>query len=239
MLVTTKAIVISAIKFSEADLIVKCFTESDGLKTYLCRNILKSKKSKLKASLFQPLNQLELVANHKNKGAMEYIREAKVASAYQTFHSNIYKSSIVIFLSEILRNTIKEEEQNIELFKFLENRFNWLEAHDSVSNFHIYFLVDYTRFLGFYPNRPKNELSFFNLQEGIFQEEKSGQYCVSGENVDILKQILGTKFDDQQLLKLTHSKRNDFLNLVLLYYDLHLQNLKKPKSLSVLNELFS
>ena len=34
MLVKTKAIVISALKFQEKSLIVKCFTQSDGLKSY-------------------------------------------------------------------------------------------------------------------------------------------------------------------------------------------------------------
>ncbi len=77
MLITTKGIVFSAIKYGEADLIVKCFTQKHGVKTFLLRGILKSKKGKLKASLFQPLTQLEMVASHKDKGTLEYIKEAK------------------------------------------------------------------------------------------------------------------------------------------------------------------
>ena len=73
MVVATKAIVFSAIKYSEADLIVSCFTETSGMKSYLLRNILKSKKGKLKASFFQPLTQLEIIADHKNKGTLEYL----------------------------------------------------------------------------------------------------------------------------------------------------------------------
>ena len=82
MLVTTKAIVISAIKYGEADLIVKLFTESSGLKSYLLRGILKSKRGKFRASQFQPLTLLEVVAKHKDKGTLETLRDAKILATY-------------------------------------------------------------------------------------------------------------------------------------------------------------
>ena len=40
MLAKTEAIVLTSIKYGEADLIVKCFTQSSGLKSYLLRNDL-------------------------------------------------------------------------------------------------------------------------------------------------------------------------------------------------------
>ena len=65
MQVTTKAIVFSAIKYGDTSLIVKAFTASDGIKSYLLRGVLTSKKGKLKTAYFQPLTQLEIVANHR------------------------------------------------------------------------------------------------------------------------------------------------------------------------------
>ncbi|MDX1782636.1 MAG: recombination protein O N-terminal domain-containing protein, partial [Aequorivita vladivostokensis] len=123
MVVATKAIVFSAIKYSEADLIVSCFTETAGIKSYLLRNIMKTRKGKLKASFFQPLTQLELIAEHKNKGTLEYIKEAKISFPYKTLHTDIVKSGLVMFLAEMLKNCIREEETNNELFVFLENAF--------------------------------------------------------------------------------------------------------------------
>jgi len=66
MQVTTKAVVLKALKYGDTSLIVKAFTASDGLKSYLLKGVLASKKGKLKTAYFQPLTQLELVANHKN-----------------------------------------------------------------------------------------------------------------------------------------------------------------------------
>ena len=83
MVETTKAIVFSSIKYAEADLIVTCFTQKvAGLKPTLLRGILKSRKGRLKPSYFQPLTQLEIVANHKNKGTLESIKEVKVLHPY-------------------------------------------------------------------------------------------------------------------------------------------------------------
>ena len=49
--VATKAIVLSSLKYNDSSLIVKCYTEDEGLKSYLIRGILKAKKGGLKVPL--------------------------------------------------------------------------------------------------------------------------------------------------------------------------------------------
>ena len=163
MLITTRAIVFGSIKYGEADLIVSCFTEKKGLKSYLLRGILKSKKGKLKASLFQPLTQLELVASHKDKGTLERLREARLLSAYRSLHSHVVKSSVVFFLSEMLRNSVKEEEANPRLYEYLETTLSWFDVHDEFANFHLLFLLKLTKYLGFYPDDSETDMPVFNL----------------------------------------------------------------------------
>jgi DNA repair protein RecO (recombination protein O) len=239
MQVSTRAIVFSSIKYAEADLIVSCFTEDYGLKSYLLRGVLKSKKGKLRASFFQPLTMLQLEAYHKNKGTLERIGDAKVIQPYQSLHTHIVKTSLVLFLSEILKNVIQEEEANPELFNYLEQSFNWLDHNDQISNFHILFLTELTRYLGIYPDTSEIEHPYFNLSEGIFQKNEIGNYTQSGESVETLKAFFGINFDELKTRKTTKTQRSDALNLLLLYYQLHLQGYKKPKSLLVLNQLFN
>ncbi|MEH6407759.1 MAG: DNA repair protein RecO [Leeuwenhoekiella sp.] len=238
MLVTTPAIVISALKYGESDLIVKCFTQSSGLKSYLLRRILKSKKGNLRTAMFQPATLLEIVAMHKDKGTLESIREAKVYYPFKTLHTDIYKTSIILFLSEMLRNAIQEEEENRELYSFLEEAFIWLDDHENSANFHLFFLLELTKYLGFYPDYSSVELPFFNLSTGTFEYTET-IYSVTKENLDILKQLMGIKFDALSLIKLNQKKRAAFVNMLLAYYALHLHGFKKPKSLEVLNSLFS
>ncbi len=238
MIVNTPAIVISVLKYGEADLIVKCYTQKSGLKTYMLRGILKSKKGKLKTSLFQPLTQLEIVANHKDKGTLEYLKEAKILHPYETLHINIVKSSMVMFLSEMLKNTIQEEEQNEGLYHYLEYSLTWMDTHSEIANFHLLFLLKLTRFLGFYPDDSSVEKPYFNMLDGVFQEINTNPYCVEGENVKLLSLFLNTDFKELTFIKLNKNFRKNFLEFLLSYFQIHLESFKKPRSLSVLSEIF-
>jgi len=238
MIITTKAIVFSSLKYGDSDLIVKCFTQSSGLKTYLLRGVLKSKKGKLKVSYFQPLTLIEIEAFHKDKGTLESIREVKLSYPYLTLQTQIVKSSLAIFLAEILSISITEEAEDSSLFQFIENALIWLDSNSEIGNFHILFLLKLSIYLGFYPDTSTVENTCFNLMEGNFQNTNSGKYCEEGIVITNLKQFFGIDFDVISQIKLTKNQRSDLLNLLLNYYQLHLHGFKKPKSLEVLNQIF-
>ncbi len=239
MQVTTKAIVLSSLKYGDTSLIVKAFTLSDGLKSYLLKGLLTSKKGKLKTAYFQPLTQLEMVANHKNKGTLESIREVRVTYHYQSLHSEIPKNAITLFLAEMLCNSIQEEERNEGLFYFMESALQWLDTHTEITNFHIYFLIDLTKYLGFYPETTNTSGTYFDLLEGEFTDTRSLNPNISGENLNLFKRFLGINFDTLQSVKMKKANRNQLLQSLVLYFELHLQGFRKPKSLAILNEVFS
>lgn len=237
MLVTTKAIVISALKYQEKSLIVKCFTESDGLKSYFVPSAYSGKKANQKIAYFQPLTLLEIVAVHKNKGSLEHFKEIRLSSAYQTLNTDIIKSTIVIFLSEMLHHSIKEEEKNQSLFTFLETALLWLDTHQGTANFHLILLLEVTKFLGFYPDNSQSELPFFEMNEGIFSTFH-GLSCLSEHETFLFKKLLQLKFDSDQKV-FAGIERQILLKIILDYYTIHLHGFKKPKSLDVLKEVFA
>lgn len=239
MVVTTNAIVFSTVKYAEADLIVSCYTESSGLKSYLLRNVLKSRRGKLRASHFQLLTQLEITAVHKDKGTLERIKEVKILRPYQTLHTDVVKSAMVMFLAEMLKMSIQEEEANPRLFEYLQQSLNWLDSNSSIANYHILFLLNLTSYLGFYPDVTTLAGKYFNLQEGYFEDSPGSMACEEGVKVEALKGFFGIDFDALDRIKLAKTTRSEVLNLILLYYKLHLQAYKNPKSLLVLNQLFN
>tara|TARA_R110002051_G_scaffold324308_1_gene420999 strand:- start:163 stop:882 length:720 start_codon:yes stop_codon:yes gene_type:complete len=239
MQITTKAIVLSGLKYGDTSLIVKAFTEQSGLKTYLLKGVLASKKGKMKAAYFQPLMQLEVVAYHKNKGTMESIREVRVNYHYQSLHTNITKNAMTLFLAEMLANSIFEEEENQELFQFIEASLQWLDTHDEISNFHLYFLLRLTKYFGFYPQRDEADAPYFDLEAGEFVHSTTLHPMLYGENLNYFKAFLGIKFDELHSVKMKKVSRQELLKSLILYYELHLQGFRKPKSLAVLNEVFS
>ena len=235
----TKAIVLSKIRFKDNDLIVKCYTSNQGIVSYLLNGVLKSKKSNKKIAYFQPLSLLDLETDHKDNRSLQYIKDLKTNFLYSSLHTNIVKSAIAMFLAEILSQALKEEEQNLSLFNYLETSFKWLDTNSQISNAHLLFLLELTKYLGFYPDDSEIDADFFNLLEGQFQHINNSKYCISGENLTLLKQVLGTNFDELYELKMNSKQRQQFLKMLLQYFDLHLTNFNQPKSLQILNDVFN
>ena len=237
--VTTKAIVLSSLKYSDSSLIVKCFTETEGLKTYLIKGILKAKKGGLKIAYFQPLTQLLIVANHSNKGSLNSIKEVQISNPYKTIYKDIVKQSVVMFLSEVLSHSIKEEEENIALFEYLETSFSWLDLHDKIANFHLLFLLNFSRFLGFYPDLSDKDKLGFDLLEGNFTDLTSHKNIISGNHFYQFKKLLGINFDGIEKVSFSKQERQTVLKIIIRYFELHLDGFKHPKSLQILEAVFS
>jgi DNA repair protein RecO (recombination protein O) len=237
LLVKTKAIVISSLKYQEKSLIVKCFTQSEGLKSYFVRDAFSSRKSNQKIAYFQPLTILEIEAIHKNKGTLENFKEIKIATPFQSIYSDIYKSTIAMFISEILHHSIHEEEKNEALFTFLETALNWLDTHNDIANFHLILLLEITKYFGFYPDISQLENTFFEMKEGVFSPFQAVN-SLSEHESDLLKKLIELRFESDK--KTFHSsERQIILKILVEYYGFHLEGFKKPKSLEVLREVFS
>lgn len=237
MIVSTKAIVLNALKFQDSSLIVKCYTEK-GIKSYLLKGILKSKKGKLKPAYFQLFTLLDIVANHNDKGRLNYIKDVTVSIPLHAINTNIYKSTIVLFLAEILTNVLQEEEENTALFNYLENAILWLENNDKTANFHILFLLKLTKHLGFYPELNVENPLFFNLKEGVFTNNKPFANYIANDDLSLLIQLINTKFDVLSKLQVNSKNRQAFLLILIDYFKLHLPEFRKPRSLSVLQTIF-
>lgn len=236
MLVKTKAIVISTLKFQDKNLIVRCFTQSDGLKSYFVRGAFSSGRSAQKIAYFQPLTILEIEAVHKNKGTLENFREIKISTPFQSLHSDVVKSTIVIFVSEILHHSIHEEERNDALFTFLETALHWLDTHEETANFHLILLLEITKYLGFYPDVSQLGKAFFEMTEGVFSDFHAIS-SLSETETALLKKLIGIKFGHHQKM-FAVSERQQLLKILIDYYAFHLDGFRKPKSLEVLQEVF-
>jgi DNA repair protein RecO (recombination protein O) len=238
-IISTKAIVLSSLKFGDTSLIVKCYTEEEGVKSYLLRGVLKPKKTGVKAAYFQPLTQLKIIANHNTKGTLNSIKEVQVVNPYKTIHTDIIKQSVVFFLSEILASSIQEEEQNKTLYSYLETAFIWLDVHDKIANFHLLFLLNLTGFLGFYPDTSKKDKIGFNLLEGNFSNNTADKNVLFKNDFHQFKKLLGINFDSIENVSYSKDERQLVLQMIIEYFKLHLDSFRKPKSLQVLETIFS
>lgn len=238
-LFSTEAIVISSIKYSDSSLIVRLFTAEKGLQSFLIKGVLSSKKGKINAAYFLPLSQLKIVANIQDQRNLQSLREVSILHPYKTLGVAIKKQSIVLFLSEILSYCIQEQEKNEPLYEFLKHSFIWLDNHEKVSNFHVYFLLQLTKYLGFYPDVSFLEAQAFNLHEGEFTSFGPKEQLITGEKLKCFKRLLGINFEVLDSTQFTRKERKELLDMMIKYYETHVQGFRLPKSLKVLESVFS
>lgn len=238
-MVKTEAFVIGTIKYGDSSLIVHLFTEALGYRSYLIKGILTSKKGKLKKSYFQPLSHLSIEVSDKKPDRLGYIRECNLMTSALQQESDPIKGPLLLFLCEVLASVLKEEsERNAPLFAYLRTTMHWLENLDRLGNFHIKFLIDLTKFVGFYPNTTLIEAAYFDLESGCYSKTLPRGKSIQGEILTLFNQFLGTNFEASLNIKLTKDLRSQILHTILTYYAFHLQGFKQPKSLDVLHEIF-
>ena len=235
----SKAFVIRSIKNGETSLIVSCYLEDIGYKTFIVKGVYGSKKSKFSKAHFFPLNIINLNYSYTEGKNLGFIKEVKTEKLYKSLHLDIQKSSVIIFLSEILNSIFKEETLvNNDLFNFLLNTLSWYDQVNSCNNFHLKFLIELSRFIGFYPNINNENDSFFNLESGSTSATQSIGTNIRGNDLTLFKEFLGTEFEDLNSMNTKNESRTRILNYIIDYYSLHLQMFKTPKSINVFAEIF-
>lgn len=238
MNVTTRGIVFNKVKYGESSLVVKVFTEELGLQSYLVKGV-NGKNAKLKPSLFQPLTLLEMVVYHKGSHGLQHIKEARISQPWQHIPFSPEKQSILMFLDEVLYKTIRHETPDKELFQWIYHALVWFDLEErNFLNFHLLFLLQLTRFLGF---SPKREISgsaappFFDMQEGHFVGTHPGHpYYLEKQQAEVFFTLTQTGLDGLKDFHINNIERRALLDALVTYYQLHLPELGKIKSLDVL-----
>jgi len=232
--------VIHTLKYGDSSLIAHCYTKRYGQQAYMLKGILKSRrKGLLQKSHFQPLTLLEIIAAPQPEDRLGFIKEAQVLYPFQKLPFAIHKSTLALFLSEILFEVLQEEpEANPVLFAFLKQSVIALDQEESIGAFHLLFLMQLSQFIGFYPLIENKEHPYFDLKNGSTTNKMPAQYYIEGPLKSLWVTLCGMKFDELSRFHISKSDKKKLLEQLLVYYQLHLQNFKLPKSISVLHEVF-
>ncbi len=230
MLSKTPGIVLTHLKYKETSIIVNIYTRELGLQSYVINGVRSARSKSNKIALFQPLTLLDLVVYNKEKSSLQRISECKCAWPYQSIPINTHKATIALFLVEILSKTLKEQESNLALFNFLWESLTYFDqAQQGIENFHLIFMIRLSQFLGFAPE---------SFQEISTQLSGLGMVSqVTDEEQIILDQLLKGNFADQ--FALSGARRHKLLQVLLQFYDWHVDRFMPIKSLTVLNQVFS
>ncbi len=243
MILQTKGIVFQSIKYGDTSLVVKIFTEALGLQSYMVKGV-HNRKARIKPSFFGPLTLLDMEVYHKPNRNLHHIKEARVDYAWQHIPFSMKKQSVLLFLDEVLYKCIREEHPDKELFNWIYHSLVWFDLEESqFVNFHLFFLAQLTRFLGFYPkvaSLPEQQVRFFDMQDGTFSGHRPAHaYFSEGVAARKLLHLVRATTGTLKTVFLTGNERRMVLDSLLAFYQLHLPELGKIKSLEVLRVIMA
>lgn len=242
MIYETKGIVLRTFPYSESSSIVRILTKEFGLKSYILKAGRKQKTS-IRSNIFQPLYILDLQVYNNPKKEIQIISEAKIGQDLSPLFSNIKKTSLAFFLSEIINQCIKEEEKSEELYDFIEKNIIKLNTlSENYSNFHLNFLIELSEHLGFKPmNNYSLETPYFDILKGHFVNQSPYHSMhLSKEDSLLLSNFLFSLNPISQNytpIKLNKEEKNKILNILIQFYQTHILSPNSIKSHQVLAEL--
>lgn len=241
----TKGIVLRAVKYGETSIIAAIYTELFGLQSYLVNGVrTSSRKGPGKASLFQPAAMLDLIVYHNDLKNLQRIKEMKWGYLYQHIFSSVLKNAVALFMVELLSKTIKQPEENSDLFSFIEDAFIHLDESEQavVANYPLFFALHLAALNGLrFSDTYTPQNCFLDLQEGAFiAEQPVHPYFLTGQYSFITSQLLKAQ-QPQELstIHLNQETRRVLLNAYQQFYALHLQDFGTMKTLPVLQEVLS
>jgi len=220
-------------------MITTIYTEAFGRMSFIMQGI-HGKKSAVKGNLLKQLFLLEMEVDYKPGRELQRVKEIKNLFPFGSIPFGIVKSSQALFLAEFLNKVLREEESRPDLFEFLFRSVQILDLlEDGISNYHLLFLIQLTRYLGFAPtNNHSASNQFFDMIAGkfVFSPPLHPWFLAPTESLQ-LAQIIGMGYQNSPEFKPDQGLRSILLDFVLDYYGLHLGNQLNLKSLEILKEI--
>lgn len=241
MIRKTEGIVLRTLKHQESNLITTLYTEQYGVMSFILTGY-RSTRSRRKHSYFQPLSIVEVVFQERPNRDLHKVSESKVAYLLQEAQTHPVKLSLGLAMVEIFYDTVKEEEPQPELYRFLRQVILRLDgAEQRMIQLFVYFLVHLTRFLGFFPYDASDEAGRVNFDaaQGVLQRDEAGDDIAALLRYFMYADLseLPAPYSCQQITFDRDQKRR-LIRLIFDYYRTHITGFRYPQTMRVFAEVF-
>lgn len=240
MIKKTRGIVLHTTKYGDSSLVVHCYTEQAGRQTFMVKGVRKSRKQN-RSNLFQPLFILDFEVYYKASREIQLVKEVSRAVPLNSLPYDITKSTQAIFMAEVLYRVLKEEESNPVLAQFLISTIQYLDAMEEASaDFHILFLFQLSRHLGFYPQNNFGEGSlYFNLASGQFKAHFGDpELYLTERTSELWSRYLRVDLQSVKKEGFNGSQRKIILDNLVRFYKYHVTGMGEIRSLEILHSSF-
>lgn len=239
MLSKSKGIVLQITRYTDSGIIAHILSQKYGLIALMVKGIHSKKRGHITA-YFQPLHILSLEIYYKESRSIQSLKEVSLDRGLNLVPFDYSRNAIAFFVGEVLKKTLNENEPDDEIYNFVTNSIIFLDSAPNINNYHIAFLISLASFLGIEPaNTFSDSNIFFDMQNGEYLSSPPLHgFYMDRDFSKLLFNFSKTSLEDCGDIKLSGKLRTQFLEILLTYYSMHLQGLKKIKSLVVLAEVF-
>ena len=235
-----RGIVLHTIKYGDTSMVAHVLTDVYGRRSFLVQGIRSRKGKGNKAAMLQPMFLLEFEGIPSVHSQMDRMKDVVLRPPMHTIPFDVRKSAISLFMAEVLYRLTRDADPNPDLFSFISSSVEALDRMESgVANFHLWFLVQLSAFLGFYPANEYSEGDYFDIVEGAFVGSRPDHaVVVNRPNTTLLAELMSCSSRELGQISLSHGQRADFLTSLLDYFDYHLDNASRIQSVRILGEMF-
>jgi DNA repair protein RecO (recombination protein O) len=235
MLITTRAIVLKAIRHGDSKVVLKAWTTHAGLRSYVVR--AGGKRGSAMAAL-QALNRLELVVQEHAERDLHTVRELRVAQPYTGIPVDPVRGSVALFVQEVLYKVLRQESADEGLNAFIDQALEVLDTAPDLRYFPLVFLLQLSGHLGFFPEPPAQGEDRFDLREGHFVQGFGEHAHTLGPQLSkALAELLEVDLGAAPASAMPAGQRRELLEQLMLYFRMHQEGFGELRSPAVLHQL--
>lgn len=222
--------------YSESSLILKFFTLEEGIQDFIFQGAKKKN-----ANILFPLSISEITCYKRNDSSLGKISGIQAAYNFQELCMHPVKSSLLFFMAEVTTKSIIQEVKDPSFFHFIKDEMLWLNNSDEYTNYPLYYLLEFSKLLGFYPESEHEQATYFDVEEGkICAFKPLGHKYIYDESIVYLNLMLRNSDKLSQLaLEIPKRERKQLLQNLISYFSYHLDNFTQLKTIEVIEAVLS
>lgn len=236
----SRAIVLHLTRQGDSGAVVEVVDSTAGRQPLYLRGLGRGRG--VSVSAFHNLAILDTVTYATPRSSLLYLREYAPAVPLNGIRSDLAKSTVALFISEVLYRTLRSDDGDPDLFRWLvESIVRFDAAEGSVANFHLWWMAGYCIRSGFRPqDNWSPERPLFDMVSASFvASPASTESCLSPEESRLLHLLLNSSLEEALAIPLSASRRRSFSENMLKYLSIHFGVRLEVKSLEVLHAVFS
>lgn len=236
MIQNTEGIVLHSLRYGDTSRVVRIFTRSSGMKSFLVRIGTGPKSDK---SICSVLNLVELSFHQRENAGLLRPSGLRRLVPLPGITTDPVKGAIALFLAEVLYKTLQEDYHNPALFDFMREAVVDLDFSSEPANLHLRILARLTAFYGFEPEAEGDQGEWFDLLTGRFSTHMPDHGRAFPPPLGrLFLSLFSISSDEARQLPLDNQLRAVMLDKMLEYLGIHLDNMREIHSHLVLHEVF-